>query len=393
MQAIVAVAERIGVEFKFNAPVSRILLSEDKSTARGIVLESGEELTADLVICNADLVYAYNNLLPASSQAKSLQSRPGSCSSVSFYWSLDRQIPELRAHNIFLADEYAASFDRIFKEQDLPIDPSFYVNVPSRVDASAAPAGKDTCVVLVPCGHLLSEAEGKGLVIKTRAQWDELITRARTAVQEVMEARLGVRIQEHITHEIVNEPASWQSKFNLDRGCILGLSHSFFNVLSFRPATNHSSIRNLYFVGASTHPGTGVPIVLAGSKIVSEQILDEAKMTVPWTRGMSLSPAGPQLQGKKERNEVDAVHTPPLLNLFHVAAIALGVLVALGVAALQEPLVAASACAGYLFVYFVVAFVREKGVNPSVGVTASAMLVAYLAPPQSVQGVLARAGL
>jgi phytoene desaturase (3,4-didehydrolycopene-forming) len=101
-----------------------------------------------------------------------------------------------------------------------------------------------------------------------------------------------------------------REKFNLDRGGILGLSHSFFNVLSFRPSTQHPTIDNCYFVGASTHPGksrydssaplllfifcstidanspsgTGVPICLAGARVTAEQILSKAKRKAPWPR-------------------------------------------------------------------------------------------------------------
>ena len=92
-------------------------------------------------------------------------------------------------------------------------------------------------------------------------------------------------IGSNIIDEYVNDPMTWKEEFNLDKGAILGLSHSFFNVLSFRPGTKHSSIEGMYFVGASTHPGTGVPICLAGAKIVSEQILEDCKMDVPWGPG------------------------------------------------------------------------------------------------------------
>ena len=102
-----------------------------------------------------------------------------------------------------------------------------------------------------------------------------------------------------MNHEIVNTPSTWESKFNLDKGAILGLSHSFFNVLSFRPATRHSSYKGLYFVGASTHPGTGVPICLAGSKITSEQILDDLGMLYPWTRVDSRKMVTPALDQEK----------------------------------------------------------------------------------------------
>lgn len=327
IQAIVAIAKRSGVSFRFNAPVASIKLSDDNKTATGVILESGEELSADIIINNSDLVYAYNNLLPSSPEAKSLSKREGSCSSISFYWSLNTLVPELKTHNIFLADEYRSSFDNIFKDQDLPSEPSFYVNVPTRVDPTAAPAGKDAVVVLVPCGHLLDAGSGdsRGLNPKTRGDWDALISKARNAVLSTIEARLGVSLAPLITHEIINNPYTWQERFNLDKGAILGLSHSFFNVLSFRPKTKHASIRNLYFVGASTHPGTGVPIVLAGSKITSEQILTDLKLEVPWTRGMSMTPgAAPTSVSKRgETRKIDRIHARPLLSWFHILLLVL----------------------------------------------------------------------
>ena len=112
-----------------------------------------------------------------------------------------------------------------------------------------------------------------------------MISKARHAVFETIRLRTGADLQSHISHEIINTPSSWKERFNLDRGAILGLSHSFFNVLSFRPKTKHSDIGGLYFVGASTHPGTGVPIVLCGSKITTEQILDDLGMVKPWYPG------------------------------------------------------------------------------------------------------------
>ena len=265
-----------------------------------------------MVICNADLVYAYSNLLPSTAYAKSLATREASCSSISFYWAIDKKVPQLNAHNIFLADEYKESFDSIFKKHLIPTEPSFYVNVPSRVDPTAAPEGKDSIVVLVPVGHLLdhgssatstsdSESQPSSLAAHTSQDWDSMVTLARTTVIKTIAARTGVDLAPIIKHESVNTPVSWREEFNLDRGAILGLSHSFFNVLSFRPKTKHSDVKGLYFVGASTHPGTGVPICLAGSKIVAEQILDDDGVTVPWNQN-----AKGAISGKK----IDRTHRP-----------------------------------------------------------------------------------
>ena len=285
LDAIVRIGQRFGVEYRLSSPISQVNIDKHTNKATGVTLATGETLNADLVLMNADLVYAYNNLLPASSEATQLSSKPASCSSISFYWSADKTFPELHTHNVFLADEYKDSFDDIFKRQQIPKEPSFYVNVPSRIDPSASPTGKDSIVVLVPCGHLLEGATNTGLNPQSAQDWKAMISKARNAVFETIQLRTGVDLRPHITHEIINTPSSWKERFNLDKGAILGLSHSFFNVLSFRPKTKHASIKGLYFVGASTHPGTGVPIVLAGSKITTSQILDDLGMVKPWSGG------------------------------------------------------------------------------------------------------------
>jgi phytoene desaturase (3,4-didehydrolycopene-forming) len=279
VEALVNIGSRLGVEYHFNSPIKEIQLSADGKRAIGVSFQDPQRppLSADLVICNADLTYAYNNLLPTTAYGTSLTKRETSCSSISFYWALDRQFTELTAHNIFLAEDYAESFDSIFKKHLIPDQPSFYVNVPSRIDSTAAPEGCDSIVVLVPVGHLFDSesdthrgAEGTPGVTQ---DWNAMVSVARDTILRTIEARLKISLGPHIIDEVINTPPTWRTSFNLDRGAILGLSHSFFNVLSFRPKTKHPSIKDLYFVGASTHPGTGVPIVLAGAKLVTEQVL------------------------------------------------------------------------------------------------------------------------
>ncbi|KAF5023290.1 hypothetical protein F66182_4671 [Fusarium sp. NRRL 66182] len=306
VEALVNVGQRLGVEYRLSTPVQSISVDQASGKANGIVLGDGSLLEADIVISNADLVYTYNNLLPKTKYADSLSKRETSCSSISFYWSVSKLVPELNAHNIFLADEYQESFDSIFKEHLIPTQPSFYVNVPSRVDPSAAPDGKDSIVVLVPVGHLLSDSagthrglskSGKSGVIKNAQDqdWEKMVSLARDTILSTIRARIGVDLAPLITNEIINTPYTWQEKFNLDKGAILGLSHSIFNVLSFRPGTQHSKYKNLYFAGASTHPGTGVPVCIAGSKIVSEQILRDSgfkDQDIPWMDQKSISKKG-----------------------------------------------------------------------------------------------------
>lgn len=303
------VGTRLGVHYRLGCPVTQVLTTPDDATATGVLLENGETIHADTVVVNADLVYAYSNLFPgsaasswtaarektvpcptrndkAAAYAKSLRQRDASCSSISFYWAVDRQLLELNVHNIFLAEQYKESFDAIFKRQTLPDDPSFYVNVPSRIDPSAAPEGCDAVIVLVPVGHLLQskghEDDFPGSL--PDQDWDTLVARARAAVIDTITTRTGLKAgwEKDIVHETVNTPRTWENKFNLDKGAILGLSHNFFNVLCFRPTIRAQGVKNAYFVGASTYPGTGVPIVLAGAKMTTEAILQDAGVAAPW---------------------------------------------------------------------------------------------------------------
>lgn len=291
LAALVKIGVDLGVKYRMSTPVRKILTTADGKTANGVELQTGEKLNADIVVVNADLVYAYTNLFPSEdkkieSYSTSLRQKKASCSSISFYWSVSKKIPELGTHNIFLADDYKESFDAIFEKQSLPSDPSFYINVPSRIDPTAAPEGCDAIIALVPVGHLLTSKGKEGDYVDPHLEdqdWDSLVAKARQTVLSTISQRLGCeRIDKFITAEIVNTPKVWEEKFNLDKGAILGLSHNFMNVLSFRPQTKAKGIKNAYFVGASTHPGTGVPIVLAGAKITTEQILEDKGLPVPW---------------------------------------------------------------------------------------------------------------
>jgi phytoene desaturase (3,4-didehydrolycopene-forming) len=264
-QSLAGLAEKAGAEFRYNAPVRTVRIQG--GSAKGVELESGEFLPADLVLINADLPYAYQNLLPDRAAAESLQRKRYTCATIMFYWGMDRTYPELREHNVFLAKEYQASFDRIFRDHTLPDEPSFYIHVPSRTDPSAAPASCDALTVLVPVGHL------NGI---PRQDWPALVAKARSSILTRL-AEFGLTdFKDHITTETVYEPRTWMNLYHLTKGASFGLDHNFWQVGYFRPHNRHPKYSNIYFVGASTHPGTGLPMVLLSAKLVTERISAEA---------------------------------------------------------------------------------------------------------------------
>lgn len=264
IESLTDIAAALGVEFIYNAPVRQIEVAGDRATA--VLLEDGRRLEADLIVANADLPYVYDKLLPDRREARQLARRKYTCSMLMFYWGVDKVYEQLGAHNVFLAGDYRASFDRIFRDHTLPDEPSLYVHAPARVDPTAAPAGQDTLTVLVPVGHLADEPV---------QDWEALRQRARAATLGRL-AGIGVTdLAQHIKFEISYTAHDWQRLYNLAKGAAFGLSHNFGQVGYLRPHNRHARYRNLYFVGASTHPGTGLPIVLYSARLTVERILKE----------------------------------------------------------------------------------------------------------------------
>jgi phytoene desaturase len=265
IQALVKVAEKLGVKFIYNAPVKRLATNGTKIF--GAVLEDGKPMTADIFVGNADLPYIYKELLPDAKEAKKLEEKLYTCSTLMFYWGVDREYSQIAHHNVFLGGDYKASFDQIFEDHTLPDVPSFYVHAPARTDKAAAPDGQDTLYVLMPVGHLDARSE---------QDWDALVDRARETVFKRLATEMGVHdLKEHIKFEIVYQPKTWKDRFNLVNGSAFGLSHNFWQVGYLRPQNRHKTYRNLYFAGASTHPGTGLPIVLLSARLTTERILKE----------------------------------------------------------------------------------------------------------------------
>ena len=271
IESLVRFAEAHGVRFLYDAPVKQIEVDGNRAT--GVVLQDGSRLRADVVVANADLPYVYSHLLPNEAEAHRLGHLQYTCSAIMFYWGIDTVYPQLGTHSVFLADDYRSSFERIFKEHLLPDEPSFYVHAPTRIDPSAAPLGEDTLMVLVPAGHL-----DEGLA----QDWDALRAHARAAVIGRLAASAGVvDLEQHLKFEVSYTPHDWLRLYNLAKGAAFGLSHNFLQVGYLRPHNRHRRYGNLYFVGSSTHPGTGLPMVLLSARLTTERILKEIGVPRP----------------------------------------------------------------------------------------------------------------
>jgi phytoene desaturase len=205
-------------------------------------------------------------MLPEDSTTTYLENLKYTSSAIMFYWGVQGSVEPLLPHNVFLADhQYRQSFDRIFRDLTLPDNPSFYVHIPSKVDPSTAPDGANGMMVLVPVGHINDE---------NPQDWDALRQQARNTVLETLGGLGMTDLSERIVSESSLAPPDYLA-MNLVKGSAFGLSHNFMQVGYLRPQNRHARYGNLYFASASTHPGTGLPIVLLSARLAVERILQE----------------------------------------------------------------------------------------------------------------------
>jgi len=258
-------AKNLGVRFYFNSRVEKIQIIKNK--ADSVILHDGSVKNGDIIVVNADLPYAYSKLLPDIKISSRINKMKHSCSAIVFHWGIDTFFPQLEHHNVFLSDDYYYNLFMIFKKKSMSDNPSFYIHSPVKTDPSAAPPGRDSLSVIVPAGHLDN---------KYPQNWESLKKTARIAILNRLN-KIGINdLEKHIKFEICYTPSTWESIYNISKGSVFGsLNHSILQMGYFRPHNRHDHYRNLFFVGGSTHPGNGVPLVLLSAKLTSERILKE----------------------------------------------------------------------------------------------------------------------
>ncbi len=299
--AFESLCEDCGVEIRCDTTVAKV---EDD----GVHIKSGDtsftKVAADAVVINADLPYATESLVGSTATSTDEDNAATglkdtfdwydrfdfSSGVVAFHWSLDVLCKDLNTHNVFLSassqkdaiQSWTAVRENIRTNMaaadDVPFN--FYVHRASRTDNTAAPAGSDSIMVLVPCETLerkkeLSSLERDEAISKYREQFsDDYVDQIRSAVLK----RLGTipslqGLASNIIDEVVDTPATYSDYYNVGGGVPFGLSHGFAQLSLTRPAPRYRRSKNTFFVGASTRPGNGVPLVLLGAKAIAGQVV------------------------------------------------------------------------------------------------------------------------
>lgn len=242
----------------------------ENKIANGIELEDDMHIKADIVVANSDLVYTYKYLINSQNRPKmtntKLDNLRQASSALLFYWGVDDACKGMLHHNVYLSKDFKANLEQILDQKVLPKDPSFYTYIPTKTDPNLAPVGKNVFYILVPVPNL-----------ENKNDWQKGISKIRAQVLRRLKQEYKLDIENKIEVESIFTPQDFESKFNLTSGSAFGLSHNFFQSGAFRPSNKSRDIENLYFVGASTQPGGGIPMVTLSAKLATERILDDNK--------------------------------------------------------------------------------------------------------------------
>jgi phytoene desaturase len=264
VQGLVRLFNEMGGKVRLNTRVKDLLVED--GTAKGVRLENDEEIPADIVVSNADVAHFYKNAVPAHARKKwtdaRLEKMRYSMGLFLIYFGTDRTYPELAHHTIVLTERYEELLEDIFHRKILVDDFSLYLHVPTRTDPSLAPPGHECFYVLSPVPNLGGDVD-----------WNAVKECYADAILASLE-KLCPNLRQHIISQIVWTPLDFES----DLDAYLGSAFQFEPILTqsawFRPHNVSEDVKNLYLVGAGTHPGAGVPGVLSSAKLLDRVIPD-----------------------------------------------------------------------------------------------------------------------
>jgi phytoene desaturase len=257
-RALRQLGERYGVEYRCNEPVTRIEVNDGRAT---VVHTTGGSYPADLVISNADYAYTETLLPPERRQfsQRYWNTRTLAPSAFILYLGVRGEIPQFVHHNIIFGPDWTKHFREIADRPGWPETPSLYVCNPSKTDPTVAPAGYENLFVLVPIASGLQETPGS-----RRAYGDFVL--------DYIEQTAGVALKDRIVVREEFSVSDFASRYHSLRGTALGLAHTLRQSSLFRPPNRSRKVSNLYFVGANTNPGIGVPMCLISAHLVRDRI-------------------------------------------------------------------------------------------------------------------------
>jgi phytoene desaturase len=258
----------IGGEIRCGLPVEEILLT--KGQVAGVRLQDETVVSTESIVANSDVTQTYLHLLSERQQPRLLSRRLKqyrySMSCFLLYLGLKRQYPQLRHHTVIMPQQYRRLIAEIFDGQGLPADLALYLHTPTRTDPTLAPAGCESLYVLAPVPNL---AHG--------IDWTREAQAFRARIVAFLEKEVGLTgLAENIVIEHQFTPLDFASELRSHLGAAFSIEPMLTQSAYFRPHNRSSTIDGLYFVGAGTHPGAGIPGVLLSAELTSRLVLHDS---------------------------------------------------------------------------------------------------------------------
>ena len=265
VRGLVRLFEELGGTIRFESEVTEIVVRPGSRRATGVGLRDGSSLAADAIVCNGDVAQAYRTLVPAASRPSMSDRKIAryrySMSLFVIYFGTDRQYPGIAHHEILMGPRYRELLEDIFERKILAEDFSLYLHRPTATDPSLAPPGHDCWYVLSPVPHLGGDVD-----------WEAVSQRYRDRIMAYLEANYLPELSRHIVTERRIDPRYFEGTLNSYLGSAFGPEPTLLQSAYMRPHNVSPDIPNLFFCGAGTHPGAGIPGVIASGKIVAELI-------------------------------------------------------------------------------------------------------------------------
>ena len=250
--------------------VDEILITNGKAT--GVRIKNGEQLQADEIVSNADVAFTYKNLINPKHRKKytdrKIERTKYSMSLFVIYFGTKKRYLDsgLAHHNIILGERYQGLLEDIFHKKHLAEDFSLYLHMPTITDPSMAPEGCEGFYVLSPVLYHLDSG----------TDWNEMAPKYRDAIMNFLEENyLPESIRINIIAEHYIDPLHFQNVLNSYKGSAFSVEPILTQSAWFRPHNKSEDVDNLYFVGAGTHPGAGLPGVLSSS-IIAQDLIGKA---------------------------------------------------------------------------------------------------------------------
>ena len=270
VRAFVRLFEELGGELRLNADVEEIEVDLARRRATAVRLAGraggpGERLAADAVVSNADVASTYMKMVAPAARRRmtdaKLRRKRYSMSLFVIYFGTDRRYEHMAHHEILMGPRYRPLLDEIFGAKTLAEDFSLYLHRPTATDPSLAPPGCDSWYVLSPVPHLGGKTD-----------WREAAPRYRDAIMAYLERTYLPDLTRHIVTEHRIDPLHFEGTLNSYLGSAFSVEPTLLQSAWMRPQNRSEDIANLYFAGAGTHPGAGLPGVMSSGKIVADLI-------------------------------------------------------------------------------------------------------------------------